>query len=209
VQSYLLKSFSVQVLNKLHRHLWWAGRPNNIHALHFHPFNGRNIIVIELSKLHLLWYEDKIFLKPLPEYLLSTEFFNTYIANDKNLRGLVLGFLKSYARLIRYPVDLQLAKDKFLVPKDLEWNTWSGIAAHILQVPREDINMRYDYGELRLSRVNQAHRYCYCFPRLYFTQKHSFKQFFAQSIGWQVIFYGSVFVMAIFAAQQVLLTTDQ
>jgi hypothetical protein len=213
VRSYLYKNLSVDTLNALHRHLWWAGRPDNIRPLHQQEALRRTIVVSERSFLHLLWYEGTIYVKPLPAYLLSATFFTKYIEagecdkGDPKLRELVLGFLRSYTKLIQYPIDLELAKDKSLVPKDLEWETWSLLAAHFLHIPDTYINKRYYYGELRLARVNHAHRYCYKFPHTYYSQYVTYGQFFKQNFGW--LFLVVVFISVILAAQQVLLATNE
>lgn len=211
VSSYLRRTLNVDTLNALHRHLWWAGRPGNIRPLHQQAALNRNIVASERSFLHLLWYQDKIYIKPLPAYLLSATFFAEYIDNspDPELRRLALGFLRSYAYLIQYPIDLKLAKEKFLVPEDLEWYTWSDLAAHILRVPDSEINKRYYYGELRLSRINQTHTYCYSFPTPYYTEHTSLIEYFSNGEGVLVTLIISVLLMAILAAQQVLLTTNK
>lgn len=206
VRSYLRKNLNVDTLNALHRHLWWAGRPDNIRPLHRQGALQRTIVVSEKSFLHLLWYEGAIYVKPLPAYLLSATFFAEYIDDDDDLRMLVLGFLRSYTKLIEYPVDLKLAKEMFLVPEDLEWETWSKLAAYFLYFPDDHINKRYYYGELRLARVNHAHRYCYKFPSLYYSQYITYNNFFKQNFGG--LFLAVVIISVILAAQQVLLTTQ-
>ncbi|KAF8241896.1 hypothetical protein K440DRAFT_640845 [Wilcoxina mikolae CBS 423.85] len=206
ITDYLLKSLSVDTLNALHRHLWWAGRPANIRALHQQLAIRRDIVINEKPYLHLLWYEGTIFIKPLPAYLLSADFFKQHIHRNTDLRKLALGFLRSYTKLIQSPVDLQIAKEKFLVPSDLDWKTWCELATHIMYIPDEEINKRYYYGELRLTRVNHAHRYCYAFPKKYYSQYVTYGQFFRQNFGW--LFLAVVYISVILAAQQVLLTTD-
>ncbi|KAF8536093.1 hypothetical protein BDD12DRAFT_891035 [Trichophaea hybrida] len=207
VRSYLHKNLNVDILNDLHRHLWWAGRPDNIRPLHQQGALQRTIVVNERSFLHLLWYEGTIYIKPLPAYLLSATFFAEYIEGDEKLWELALGFLRSYTKLIQYPVDLKLAKEKLLVPEDLKWETWSQLAAHFLHVPDKDINKRYYYGELRLARVNHAHRYCYDFPHTYYSPYVTYNQFFMQNFGG--LFLVIVYISVILTAQQVLLATDE
>jgi len=206
VGKFLLEDLNVDVLNKMHQHLWWAGRPYNIRALHLQHALQRSIVINEKPGLHLLWYEDIIYIKPLPPYLLSVAFFDKHIAPDSKLRALALGFLRSYTKLIRYPVDLEIARDKKLVPGDLTWDTWARLAPHFIYLSDEDVNMRYIYGELRIPRVNQAHRFCIDFPNPYCSQYVTYKQFFHQSFAW--ILLPVVYVNVVLTALQLLLGTN-
>ncbi|KAH8730326.1 hypothetical protein GQ44DRAFT_701175 [Phaeosphaeriaceae sp. PMI808] len=46
----------------------------NIKPLHRQLVKGREIIVTEEPRLHLVWIHNRIFIKPLPHYLLSQAF---------------------------------------------------------------------------------------------------------------------------------------
>ena len=55
---------------------------NNVHhisPLHQHQFKGREIFISEDPSLHLTIIYDRVFLKPIPRYLLSHEFWNEYL----------------------------------------------------------------------------------------------------------------------------------
>ena len=58
-------------INDIHEHLHWAGQRKCARPLHFQLLLGRSIWVTERADLHLVWNDEKLFLKPLPEYLLS------------------------------------------------------------------------------------------------------------------------------------------
>jgi len=206
VHTFLRRDLEVDRLNKMHKHLWWAGRPYNIRALHQQRVVQRVIVINEKSWMHLLWYEGTIFIKPLPAYLLSVEFFKDHIKEDATLRPLALGFLRSYSKLIQSPVDLKIAQDEQLVPKDLKWDHWAQLAPHFIYLEDTEVNKRYIYGELRLARVNQAYRFCIGFPDNYYSQYVTYKQFFNQNFAWLLlaVIYGTV----VFAALQLLVSTD-
>jgi hypothetical protein len=62
------------------RHLWIAGSKRPAKTLHHHLSVGRTIVVTERIGLHLLWLNDgRIFIKPLPRFLLNPEFWTTYL----------------------------------------------------------------------------------------------------------------------------------
>lgn len=44
----------------------------------------REIIVTEGPRLHLVWIYDRVFIKPLPRYLLSYTFWSEHISNEKS-----------------------------------------------------------------------------------------------------------------------------
>ncbi|RYO22015.1 hypothetical protein AA0113_g12779 [Alternaria arborescens] len=46
----------------------------NVNPLHHQRVKGREIIVTEDPRLHLVWIHDRIFIKPIPRYLLSHTF---------------------------------------------------------------------------------------------------------------------------------------
>ncbi len=43
--------------------------------LHYQKAVGRNVVVHERADLHLVWDEQRIFLKPIPRYLLDRDFW--------------------------------------------------------------------------------------------------------------------------------------
>ncbi|EPE35146.1 hypothetical protein GLAREA_10842 [Glarea lozoyensis ATCC 20868] len=67
---------------------------------------------------------------------------------------MAVGFLRSYSLLILHPLDLDIAKETYLVPKDIDWVQWSKFICHFRQIRDEDVARRYHYGQLRLSRLN-------------------------------------------------------
>src|SRR5437764_1520576 len=71
LRGYLKKDLDVDGLNKIHKHLWFAGLPRCGRPLHHQLMVDRKIVLTERADLHFLWQDDRIYLKPLPDYLLS------------------------------------------------------------------------------------------------------------------------------------------
>ena len=76
-------------LEALEPRLWIMSTQSgtNINPLHRQRVRGREIIVTEQPRLHLLWFHDRIFVKPLPKHLLSHEFWEIFFVNKSSLLG--------------------------------------------------------------------------------------------------------------------------
>jgi hypothetical protein len=73
--AFLEDELNTPSLNRLHIHLWMAGRPMPPRPLTYQLAVSRNIVVVETMDLHLVWEPGRIFLKPLPRYLLNSAFW--------------------------------------------------------------------------------------------------------------------------------------
>ncbi|KAK4170506.1 hypothetical protein QBC43DRAFT_306348 [Cladorrhinum sp. PSN259] len=135
---------------------------DHIMPLHHQRAHAREIIVDEEPGLHLVWYYNSIFIKPIPQYFYSQAFWEYLRDSDKELYQASLGFMRSYYYLIRFEVDYDLACNKHkLVPKkdDGEFPTyeeWCEFINPFSLVGDDHVNRRYHYGELRLSRINRT-----------------------------------------------------
>ncbi|KAF2462923.1 uncharacterized protein BDR25DRAFT_308060 [Lindgomyces ingoldianus] len=56
----------------------------NINPLHRQRVKGREIVLTEEPRLHLVWIHDRIFAKPLPRYLLSQTFWKMFLEEGTN-----------------------------------------------------------------------------------------------------------------------------
>ena len=103
--------FMTPDLNKLAPHLWLMTTQSseNIESLTEQLVRGREVVVSEKPGLHLVWINNRVFLKPVPRYLLSHAFWeyylvqpNTHIPSDlqMDLLQAARGFLRSYAYLV-------------------------------------------------------------------------------------------------------------
>ncbi|KAH7171196.1 hypothetical protein EDB81DRAFT_636134 [Dactylonectria macrodidyma] len=167
---FLEKDLLVDRLNDVHGWLWLCGRPMPPRPLHHQRLVSRNIFITEAVDLHLVWWRDRIFIKPLPPYLLDLDFWNNTIIRTadtqhqdtfpRNLEACARGFLFSYTALIAYKSDFRIAKELGLLPEEVTWEGWKALTAEFLDRHRYDqVNPRYWYGELRLGRLNKIYRF--------------------------------------------------
>ena len=165
VYDVLSSHLSTPLLDELFDHLWLVARKesNHIDSLHYQVVKGRAIVLNEEAKMHLLWAEDKIHIKPIPQYLLDYHFWKHCLGMQsqaaKHWRTVASGFLRSYAYLICNRSDLEFAKEKFLIPKDIDWEAWNFFIAYFRRVGDDDVAKRYLYGQMRLSRLDTVVRW--------------------------------------------------
>ncbi|KAJ5745114.1 hypothetical protein N7520_010296 [Penicillium odoratum] len=172
--------------------LWWMSKldSSNISPLHRQRVKGRQIIVSEDPRLHLVWIDDRIFLKPLPKYITSYAFWNTFMSDPSEygaaakLRKAALGYLRTYFYLIQHESDLQIAQDPTLglVHKEVTWPRWCQFTARFNDITENEVSGRYHYGEIRLTRLN------YYAPVLlrksyYQREKYQYRAYFARIQG--------------------------
>ncbi|KAF1957425.1 hypothetical protein CC80DRAFT_491538 [Byssothecium circinans] len=166
--AYVILDLKTPRLNGIQRHLWLAGLPHAARPLHRQKLIGRNILVTEDPDEHLVWFEGQIFIKPLPDFLLDWNYWNDNLCSDQELHKSACGLLLSYAWLVRHKSDLDIAKDIGLLSKNIEWPNWvEFLEAFLDNINLEtlsEVNNRYKYGELRLSRLNIIYR---LFPPTY------------------------------------------
>jgi hypothetical protein len=131
--------------------------------LYYQKFLRREIVIVEDLHLHLVWARSRIFIKPLPDFLLNYDFWEAFISCEPQLHRAACGLLYSYCGLIRFGHDLQLAQEYHLVDANLNYRAWTEFARTILpNLNPEDPNImdtRFQYGELRLNRLDTIYRY--------------------------------------------------
>ena len=162
--------------------------------------------MVENPQLHLVWFHDLIFVKPIPKYLLSYAFWQYLLTQPDILQKSVIGFLRTYCHLVRYESDYRIAiqEDYGLIPVDdgEERITWDRFATFIEWLDKVDddcVNPRYCYGELRLTRLN--------FYTRIFLRKLTFHHMHAQ---WRT-FLGQIFtpLLSLFAVLTIVLNAMQ
>ena len=137
--------------------------------LHHQKSRAREILVNEHPGLHLLWYYEKIFVKPIPAYFYSQAFWDYLATADENVYKAAVGFMRSYTFLIQFPIDFVEAVRVGLIPpkenngngngKELIFPTYEEFCNFIepfSHIRDPSVNRRYHYGELRLTRINRA-----------------------------------------------------
>lgn len=155
------RELDISRLQSVQKWLWVAGRPTPPRALHEQALRGRKVQVTERMDMHLVWTTGRIFLKPVPRFLLEPRFWEKRLLPRAHgqLHRTALGFLFSYAALVRHESDLALAQEARLLPGAVTWPGWRELVRQLDPehvYPR--VNGRFVYGELRLGRLNLVQR---------------------------------------------------
>ncbi|KAM5523958.1 hypothetical protein QSH57_000003 [Fusarium oxysporum f. sp. vasinfectum] len=152
-------------LDDLHRYLWLSGsrRWDNINPLHRQVVKGRQIVITENPEMHLIRGVERIYIKPLPPYLLSWSFWDSLREREftddeqarENIAIQAIGFLRSYFTLLKYESDFIIAMDdrNRLLPLGLEWHTFAAFLSIFGKIGLIPTSRRYQYGEMRLTRL--------------------------------------------------------
>lgn len=165
VLSWVHDEFSTPILDQISRHIWLLASPNHRHIspLHQQIVRGRQIIVCEDPEMHLVWIHDRVFIKPLPEYLLSHAFWSHYLKQSTNLAENenvmkryceALGYLRTWAFLVKHESDYRIAVKSYLIPEKFDFSRLIGLLSELQSIGNNRVSSRYQYGELRLSRLN-------------------------------------------------------
>ena len=172
LRDFLYRELWAVDLERMAPHLWIMSTQSssNVSPLHQQKVKARKIIVTEDPRLHLVWIYDRVFIKPLPRYLLSYTFWSEHMSNEKStlwgsneeeqktctmIRMSALGFLRTYYYLIQHESDFEIARNETrLLPSDITWTEFCAFSKDFLDISDDDVSERYHYGELRLTRLN-------------------------------------------------------
>ncbi len=171
LRSFLYRELWAVDLERMATHLWIMSTQSstNISPLHQQRVKGREILVTEDPRLHLVWIHDRIFIKPLPQYLMSHLFWSEFLSSGKSILGgnaqeqetytriqmSALGILRSYYHLIQHESDFQIAcENGRLLPSSISWPDFCAFSEAFPQICDDAVSERYHYGELRLTRLN-------------------------------------------------------
>ncbi|KAK3676624.1 hypothetical protein LTR78_003398 [Recurvomyces mirabilis] len=208
-------------LNRLYRYLWLVAKQDSTHVscLTEQAVRGRRIIVTEDPELHLVWYHDRIYMKPLPKYLLSYDFWQeafygqaTPFDNDSERQDAMVaarGFLRSYTYLIQRPSDFALAtsSDHCLLPDIVNFSAYVTFANSCQNnICDADVSPRYHYGELRLSRLNLWSKISLnglAFKKIHHQYSDEIARFYGP------LLFAFAIVSVVLNAMQVVLTAEQ
>ncbi|KAF5600613.1 ankyrin protein 3 [Fusarium pseudoanthophilum] len=159
----LTSEFCSDDLDRVSDKLWWMSKQDstNIWPLHRQLLQGRSIIVTENPKLHLVWINDRVFIKPLPRFIGSHDFWREHLCSNKTsedvrIRRAALGYLRTYFYLIQHESDFRIAKESTLglIPEDISWSQFCDFISGLDQIMNKDVSLRYAYGQIRLTRLN-------------------------------------------------------
>ncbi|KAK3112467.1 hypothetical protein LTR53_011244 [Teratosphaeriaceae sp. CCFEE 6253] len=200
--NFLRQDLGVSRLNCIYKHLWLAGRPTCARSLTHQTALNRTLVVSEQADLHLVWTPSAIFLKPLPASVLTLR--------DIEKHPPALSLLASYIWLIRHHSDFRVAKKTELLPDSIDWKRWTQICRkyHSYLQRFDLLEPRYQYGELRLSRLNWIYILTSrAGPRGYRLGDNRVGSFFVRNFGWLAGIFAYLSIML--SAMQVGLGTSR
>ena len=171
---HLKREFLTPDLKTLAPHLWLVATQSSSHinALHEQVLKGCNVIITENPELHLTWANNRVFVKPIPPYMLLNAFWTTHLVSSTSSSSIhhlrceppiplieaALGFMRTYYYLIRHESDLHIAKQSRLLPAsstDITLEQWHAYIHGFGDIQDDQVSPRYSsYGTLRLSRLN-------------------------------------------------------
>lgn len=178
--------------------------------LHRYRMMGFDVLYTQQMDLHLLKFSNRLMLKPLPEWILCADFWTKHLCSDLELHESACGFLLSYVWLLVTPLDLKIAHDLALVPSFITWHWWKDFVKDFLAPGHVDINTlaqvnkRYQFGDLRLARINSTYRIRFFyshFVRGYLYGYNRYVVFFQRNFSWILIVF--VFFSLVLSAMQV------
>lgn len=201
---YLATSLDVSRLSDIFAFLWFAGRPGYIRPLHRQRFVQRSIIITEQADLHLVWYNQQIYIKPLPAFLLCHGLFQRHLCVTP-IYAEACGLLQSYTKLIQHESDHRIAVELGLLPAGITWLAWSAFAVNVRPAK---VSKRYEYGELRLFRLNLIYRLWFGqWIRGYHLLHTNFNSFFGRNFAWPLVTFA--YVTTVLNAMQVILASGR
>jgi hypothetical protein len=240
ISDLLAAELDTPVLNEINQYLHFVASPSydNIDALHEQRIRHRTVVPAEDPSLHLVWSYETIFVKPIPPFLLNftawrqillppfqenddlhsisvspTKRWSYQIANLSSDCKAALGFLRTYALLVRHESDFIVAQGANLIPKELSYSQFQHFIKPFLSIPASSVTPRYHYGQIRLKRLNWAVRLLQ--PRsmsarswlaihLYYQPPFSQSRDYVRSWGPPLVFTFAVMSLTLSAMQVVL-----
>ncbi|CAG8978700.1 hypothetical protein HYALB_00004683, partial [Hymenoscyphus albidus] len=204
------QEFDVDRLHHIMKWLWVAGRPQLTLR--------RELVITERMDIHMIWGQGRIFLKPIPRFLLDPKFWESSLLSDppnyhgekRSLRHRAMGFLVSYAALVAHESDFYIAQDRHLIPADVTWRKWQIFIRQILTSSKSvqsDVADRFIYGEIRLNRLNLVYFFIKRSLRGYISQWNSYGSFYRDNMG--LVVAATTYIVVILSALQVGLGTTR
>ncbi|KAI4194039.1 MAG: hypothetical protein LQ346_003771 [Caloplaca aetnensis] len=229
IYQHLEREFLTPDLDTLAPHLWLVATQSSSHIspLHEQVLKGCNITITENPELHLTWTDNRIFVKPLPRYMLSHAFWTTHLLSPtpistQSVHGepssalvkAALGFMRTYYHLIQHESDLHIAKQCRLLPSSSSSSSpteptleqFHAFIAGFGDIQDDRVSPRYSSsGTLRLSRLNLwskifLHRF------QFYRTNRQYGEYFARFYAPILFFFGILTV--VLGAMQVGLQAD-
>lgn len=133
----------------------------HIMPLHHQKARSREVMLNEEPGLHLVWYYERIFIKPIPAYFYSQAFWDYLREAEPDVYKASVGFMRTYGFLIQYQIDFDEGLRLHLIPMKPDGHppTYAEFCDFIepfTQVTDKNVSRRFHYGELRLTRINRT-----------------------------------------------------
>ncbi|ROW15943.1 hypothetical protein VPNG_02488 [Cytospora leucostoma] len=222
--AYLDTELRTPKLDALHNHLWLAGLPVAARTLSRQKLMNRDIAITERPDEHLVWHDGCIFIKPLPEFLLCHAFWEKHLCrgagddHDPALYPSAVGLLLSYAWLVQYRSDFNMAREAGLLPEGFGFEAWTALVRDLLgrldleAMDPARVDRRYRYGELRLTRLDSITRYMpdrwsaanFVYGHMNFSTRYT--TFFETNFGWLLAVFA--YVSIVLSALQTGISTE-
>ncbi|KAH6851069.1 hypothetical protein B0I37DRAFT_414418 [Chaetomium sp. MPI-CAGE-AT-0009] len=223
IQTFLKTDLSFTKLDAAYPHLWWAGRQFPARPLHRQVHElGRTVAPTRRADLHLVWCPRtrRVFVKPLPAYLLSHRCWADRVGVDPELDASARGLLLSYIWLVRDELDWVVARDARLLPEGVSWVAWRGFVEVVMGGGPGGLDVnglvgvhrRFHYGELRVNRLDHLYRFSFPVNGQRLLRGYggllspSYSDFFRKRFGWIIIAFA--FCNTVLSALQVGLAAD-
>lgn len=81
IHAYILNHLETPLLDELFDKLWLVARKSgqNINPLYTQKVKGRDIVPTKEVRLYLVWHRDKVYIKPVPVFLVNYDFWAVYL----------------------------------------------------------------------------------------------------------------------------------
>lgn len=220
VADWLEKELDLQRLSRVQDLLWFAGLPLPPRPLHRQLLLNRDLFIAEQMDMHLVWTEGRIYIKPLPRFLLEPRFWSKHLSclpncccavaqrrviskcQQKGLHERAIGFLFSYTALISHESDFHIAVEKKLLPPGVEWLDWRTLVHELnLAEIQRHVDPRFYHGELRLSRLNKIYSLWMTPSYGYLPRWDRYNAFFRDNFSWLAA--TTVYIALVLTAMQV------
>ena len=81
IKAWIEKELNLQRLHSIMKRMWIVGRPMPPRPLHHQLLLSRDILLTEQMDMHLVWTTGRIFLKPIPRFLLEPYIWRSTLAS--------------------------------------------------------------------------------------------------------------------------------
>ena len=174
VDAFLRREVECTVLDELAPYffIFTKRRSSHIDTLHDYVSTDRSVAISENPGLHLVRNYSIIYLKPVPQCLFNFAFWKTYLTPAEATEGQhtystaslsigcrsAFGLLRTYGHLIQHESDFRIAKRAHLLPEHVSFTAFQYFIQPFRTLPDAAVSPRYQYGHIRLTRLNLAVR---------------------------------------------------